>query len=57
MLDELRRSANVIGLDITEVNPTLATEPEQRRISVVVRQMLGCVFGVGPCREGLHPKN
>lgn len=54
MLFQIQKEANIIGFELTEVNPSLGEERGRRRTSVVVRQLLGCVFGTVACQGGIN---
>ncbi|OXA54380.1 arginase, hepatic [Folsomia candida] len=45
MIEDLYRSANIVGFELAEVNPALGSEEAGRRVAEISRHILACVFG------------
>ncbi|OXA37079.1 arginase, hepatic [Folsomia candida] len=45
MIEDLYRSANIVGFELAEVNPALGSEVAGRRVAEISRHILSCVFG------------
>jgi arginase family enzyme len=51
MLQEIQSYANVVGMDITEVNPDLGNPNGNERTAQITQYIISCIFG--ECKGGM----
>lgn len=52
LIDQLQARSNIIGMELTEVNPALGDVRGHRHLAFATRSIITCVFGA--CTKGLN---
>lgn len=52
LLEEVREKANIVSMDLVEVNPALGSDEAAKRTATLTKHLFGSVFGY--CRGGMY---